>query len=90
VHSSQAPVPQFKLTAPQLMNMVDEVGNHAAQALELGEQALALTSGLAREAVERLLDHVKHIGFTADAAVEDCHVDLAAVWRVQAGQCFRG
>jgi len=76
----QAHVPGFQLTPPQLLGVVDEIADRAAQALELGQAALGLTSGEAREAVNKLLEHVKRVGFAADMSVADCAVDLPEVW----------
>ncbi|MEO6279177.1 hypothetical protein [Roseateles sp.] len=78
----QAHVPEFRLAPPQLLSVVDDIADHAAQALDLGQVALGLTSGEAREAVSMLLQHVRRIGFAADASVDDCTADLAAVWGV--------
>jgi len=66
------------------LGVVDEIADRAAQALELGKAALGLTNGEAREAVNKLLEHLKHIGFAADMSVADCTVNLQEVWGVGA------
>jgi hypothetical protein len=78
----QAHATEFKLTPPQLLETVDEIADRAAQALHLGSMVLSLTSGEARDAVNKLLECVKYIGFTADMCVADCAVDLTEVWGV--------
>lgn len=80
----QAQVPEFQLTPPQLLGVVDEIADRAAQALELGQAALGLMNGEARDAVNKLLEHVRHIGFAADMSVADCAVHLPEVWGVGA------
>jgi len=79
----QAHVPDFKMTPPQLMDMVDEITDRATEALHLGHAAMGLTSGEARDAVSKLLDHVRRIGLAADSSVADCTADLSEVWGIE-------
>ena len=78
----QARVPEFKLTPPQLLGMVDEITDRAARALTTAQAALSLTTGEAQEAVRSLLEQVKLIGFVADMSVADCSADLFETWGV--------
>jgi hypothetical protein len=78
----QAPVRHFTMTPPQLIELVDEITDRAAQVLALGGAAMATASGDARASLASLLEHVKHIGFMADSSVADCSVDLRQVWGI--------
>lgn len=81
-------VPAFKVSAPELLDVVDSITDLAMQSVEAIKQAISAMPAEAQPILMELLGHLRAIGCAADSTVADSTANLAQVWGLvtQAGE----